>query len=240
MKVGMKIYSNQSERIPILAEFADYIEVLIIPGESIKPFLDYDIPYRVHAAHQGFGVNFADPAKEQASREAVIEAIDAAHKLNSQTIVIHPGDGPKEQALKALATLPKLACDLNLLLENLPHTLDGQNELMNFAEEAPEFLSLGFGLCLDIGHAAGAAASADRDYEEVIQEFMALDPHYFHVSNGITASTYDLHMPLMKGELDFAFFKKEILKHKDPWVTLETPYNPEENKREYHYFKEVL
>lgn len=239
MKVGMKIYSTQPERVEPLAEFADYIEVLIVPDEPFEYLRDYTIPFRIHAAHQGFGVNFADSTKAEFSKKAVAQASQAAYKLNSPTVVIHPGDGNKSEALKNLAPLPKLACDLSLLVENLPRK-PGKSELLNFASEASEYLSLGFGLCLDIGHAAGAAASKDLDYEEVIREFMALDPHYFHASNGITASTYDLHMPLMEGEFDFTFFKKEILKHKDPWVTLETPYNPEENEREYKYFKEVL
>jgi len=69
---------------------------------------------------------------------------------------------------------------------------------------------------------------------------MELNPRYFHVSNGVTKSTYDLHMPLFKGDFDLGFFKHLISTKKDAWVTLEVPYNPKENKREFTYFKEVL
>ena len=236
----MKIYSNQPERLETYAEYADYIEILIVPNTPIAPFLDLDIPYRIHAAHQGFGVNLADPTQREFNLSAIGEAIVAAEHLSSPTVVIHPGDGPKEEAISQLRELKKTDTDRNLLLENLPKKTDGQHELMNFPEEAPEFLDLGFGLCLDIGHAAGAAAADDRDYKKVLRGFMALNPHYFHVSNGVTESTYDLHMPLFEGDLDMGFFKRLILTKKDGWVTLEVPYDPAENKREFDYFKEVL
>ena len=240
MRVGMKIYSTQPEHLKSITEYADYVEILVVPGTSVEPFFDIDFPYRIHAAHQGFGVNLADSAKEQLNLNAIGEAIQAAEHLSSPTVVIHPGDGLKKEALRQLTKLKELETDRQLLLENLPKKIDGQHELMNFPEDATEFLALGYGLCLDIGHAAGAAAANDRDLKEVLDGFMKLNPHYFHVSNGVTESTYDLHMPLFKGDLDLALFKQLILTKKDAWVTLEVPYNPNENKKEFLYFKEVL
>ncbi len=239
MKIGMKIYSNQPEKVPIFSEFADFIEVLIIPGESIKPLLDFDVPYRVHAAHQGFGVNLADASVEGFSRKSILESMRVAEELNSPTVIIHPGAGDKAQALKLLEEFPSLAGDTQLLLENLPKISD-KNHLMNFAGEAQAFLDLGYGLCLDIGHAAGAAAALNKDYEQIILNFMKFNPNYFHVSNGITESTYDLHMPLRQGDFDLSFFKKQILKTLNPFITLETPFDLIENKKEFVYFKEVL
>ena len=64
MKVGMKIYSSNVEHVKAL-EFADFIEVLIMPGVDWRPLAQYDVEYKVHAAHQGFGVNLADPNKEK-------------------------------------------------------------------------------------------------------------------------------------------------------------------------------
>ena len=240
MKVGMKIYSSEPERIESISSYADYIEILVVPGVPLSPFLDFDFPYRIHAAHEGFGVNPADKSSYEANMSAIREAIAAAEHLSSPTVVIHPGNGPKEEALRQLTEVAAIETDRKLLLENLPKKLDGEHELMNFPEEAPEFLDLGFGLCLDIGHAAGAAAAEDRDYKNVLNAFMELNPHYFHVSNGVTESTYDLHMPLMEGDLDIGFFKRLILTKRDAWVTLEVPNDPERNEREFHYFKEVL
>ncbi len=72
----MKTYSSQPEQLVPLAEFADYIGIPVVPATFLKPFLDLDFPYYIHAAHPGFGANLADPAQQEHNLSAIREAID--------------------------------------------------------------------------------------------------------------------------------------------------------------------
>ena len=61
MKVGIKTYTDEVgyKYLPKIIEFVDFIEILPVPDNNYyKSFKDFDIPFRIHAPHQGFG---ADP-----------------------------------------------------------------------------------------------------------------------------------------------------------------------------------
>jgi sugar phosphate isomerase/epimerase len=233
----MKTYSTEPEHVAAW-DFADFVEVLIVPGVDVTPFTEFDVPYRVHCAHEAFKVNFANPRIEEWNLRCLSEALEAADKLNSPTVVLHPTGDLREGARDSSKELLSRVADYGILLENLPELNfeSGTRACWN-AEEMREFLSLGFGFCFDFGHAIASAAAQDIDYKPFVERFLALDPHYFHVSNGLVRSEQDLHMPLHEGEFDMVFFRDCILKSKRPEVVLETPFNAEQNLWEYELFK---
>jgi deoxyribonuclease-4 len=240
MKVGMKIYSTNHDHVRALT-FADFIEVLIVPGIDWKPLKDFDIAYKAHAPHDGFGLNLADPKKEAFNMKCVQESLSAAEGLGSPTLVLHPSgnlhEGSRQQALKMLEKISALDTDVKILLENLTSPLT-EKKLCTMPPEFHPLFQMGFGFCMDFGHLAATAAHNNLDYKKVAREFVKLDPHYFHVSNGLTRSELDMHMPLAKGDFDLRFFRDVIAEEEPASVTLETPYNPEENFNEYQAFKD--
>ena len=237
IKVGMKTYSTEPERVAAW-DFADFVEVLIVPDVDIAPLLDFDVPYRVHCAHDAFKVNFADPSCREWNLRCLTEALEAAEKLGSPTVVVHPtGDlrgGSRDTAKELLSHV----ADYHILLENLPElNMECETRACWNAEEMQGFLSFGFGFCMDFGHAIASAAAQGIDYKPFVERFLELEPHYFHVSNGLVRSEQDLHMPLDEGEFDLEFFRECILKSKQPEVVLETPFDAEQNLWEYELFK---
>lgn len=239
MQVGMKVYSENLDYVEPLS-FADFIEVLIMPGIDWTPLKQFDVKYKIHAAHHGFGVNLADPHKTKFNDKCINEALDAAHALDSPTIVLHPcGDlreGSIEQLYKQLEKHSEKNQETKILLENLPN-FPCEKRLGTIPNDFPPLLKMGYGFCFDFGHMIATCAHNQLDYEQVTQEFMKLKPHYFHVSNGLVRSDYDLHLPLTEGDFDLEFFRKTILKDEPSEVTLETPFS-RENKEEYKAFKE--
>lgn len=240
MRVGRKIYSTDVNHVEALS-FADFIEVLVVPDVDWKPLKDFDVEYKVHAAHKGFGVNLADPRKEKLNRKAIDQAVKAALDLDSETVVIHPSgdlnEGSVEQAYKLLSEFVRKYRDVKLLLENLP-LFPSDRRLCALPSDFPQFLEMGYGLCLDFGHLVAVAAHNNLDYKKLTQEFLKLKPHYFHVSNGLTRSEADLHMPLNEGDFDLEYFREVVLSEEPAEVVLETPYNPKLNYEEYKAFKE--
>lgn len=233
----MKTYSTQPEHISKW-DFADFVEVLIVPGIPIKPFLDFDVPFRVHCAHAGFGVNFSDPSKWDHNIDCLRQALEAADSLGSPTVVLHPSgdarEGSKEYALDALSRIS----DAHILLENLPElNMRGEQRICYKPSEMAEFLSLGFGLCFDFGHAIASAAALNVDYKKFCDRFIGLGANYFHVSNGLVRSEQDLHLPLLEGEFDLDYIKDRVIRTKSAEIVLETPFNPEQNIWEYEFFK---
>ncbi len=233
----MKTYSTQPEHLASW-DFADFVEVLIVPDVDIKPFLDMDFEYRVHCAHAGFGVNFSDPSKWGHNLDCVRQALEAAEALGSPTVVLHPsGDARGSSKEYAKDALSKIA-DMRILLENLPELNMGEEQRMcSTPEEMRDFLALGFGLCFDFSHAIASAAALNVDYKKFCDDFIALGTSYFHVTNGLVRSEQDLHLPLNEGEFDLGFIKDCVHKAKRPMVVLETPFNPEQNLWEYEFLK---
>ncbi len=78
----------------------------------------------------------------------------------------------------------------------------------------------GLGFCFDLGHAICYAAFAEKPWEHVVDQFLALDPSMFHVCDGRYAST-DVHLHFGGGDLDLAAIVKRM--PADARVTIETP-----------------
>jgi endonuclease IV len=126
MKVGLKIYSSDPLTYMRGREFADYMEVLAVPGQSVDRFKDYDFEYIIHAPHVLYNVNLASKKNQQPSIQATRQALDAADTLNAKIVVVHPGilHNPLEKTRESFKTLKESLLklkDKRIVLENCPY-----------------------------------------------------------------------------------------------------------------------
>lgn len=241
MKVGIKIYSDKLgyDYLPKIIEYADFIEILPLPDNDFyKKFKDFDIPFRIHAPHQGQG---ADPSDNNAVKRTIRcmkTAIEAADFFDSPTIVVHPGTykgaGSADRAIEFL----KQFNDKRFLIENLPAKSERKDELCSTADEIePIIKALWCGLCLDFGHATLTEAVTGQGYKKIISDFLKLKPKYFHMTGGSLKECID-HKELFYGDFDIEFFRRCI--PKSGIVVLETPQDAGMQKKEIRFIKEGI
>jgi endonuclease IV len=93
--IGGKLYSKNYELFEPFGKIYDFIEVLIEPDFNINALVDAvslaKKPITIHCAHQYFGFNPGNPKKFQLSKKLLDNAIVAAEKFNSLSVVVHPG-----------------------------------------------------------------------------------------------------------------------------------------------------
>ncbi|MFA5888053.1 MAG: TIM barrel protein [Candidatus Nanoarchaeia archaeon] len=239
MKVGIKTYTDEVGYKYLsesgILEFADFIEILPVPDNNYyKSFKDFDIPFRIHAPHQGFGAEPGDRKAVERTKHCIDAARKAADLFKSPTIVVHPGRyydvGSKERAIDFL----KGFNDKRFIVENLPSFSDG-DELGTTADEIKAFIEkLNCGICLDFGHATLTERRTGKNYKQIINEFLKFNPKYFHIMGGSIQEGRD-HKNLFYGDFDIEFFRSCI--PKDAWVVLETPHDAEMQKKEINFLK---
>ncbi|MDI6737478.1 MAG: TIM barrel protein [Nanoarchaeota archaeon] len=238
MKVGIKTYSDEKgyNHIPKIIDYADFIEILPLPDNDFyKQFADFDMEIRIHAPHQGQGADPADRNAVKRTMQCMKTAIGAADLFDSPTIVVHPGTytgvGSTMRAIEFL----KQFNDGRFLIENLPAECNEKGELGSTAEDmAPFVKTLGCGICLDFGHATLTEHAKAKGYKQIINEFMRLNPKYFHIMGGSIKENID-HKNLFYGDFDIGFFKECI--PRDAYVVLETPHDAGMQKREIEFIK---
>ena len=238
MKVGIKIYSDQIgyDYLPKITEYCDFIEILPLPDDnSYKRFRDFDIPFRIHAPHQGQGADPGDKAAVERTKKCMKAAIEAADFFDSPTIVVHPGTykgvGSAERAIEFLQQYK----DKRFIIENLPAECYLKGELGHLADDIKPFLDrLKCGMCFDFGHATLTEHVKAIGYKKIVEDFMKLKPKYFHMTGGSLKEFID-HKSLFYGDFDIAFFRKCL--PKDAVVVLETPHDAEMQKKEIHFVR---
>jgi endonuclease IV len=239
MKVGIKTYTDEIGYKYLsesgILEFADFIEILSLPdNELYRNFADFDIPFRIHAPHQGQGLDPGDKKAVERTMQCIDVARKAADIFNSPTIVVHPGHyhdvGSKERAIDLLKSFD----DKRVLIGNLPSFSDGE-ELGSTADEIRAFVEkLNIGICFDFGHATLTERKTGKNYKQIINEFLKFNPKYFHIMGGSIREGID-HKNLFYGDFDIEFFRSCI--PKDAVVVLETPHDVEMQKKEIHFLK---
>ncbi len=118
---GLKLWSTNTDLINeavalVGSDVFQYVELTPIPGTSAVPFRKHDIPYVVHVSTESHGVNIADPSKAAYSRERIRECILWADQLEADHLILHPGFGRPDDALRFLDGLS----DRRILVENMP------------------------------------------------------------------------------------------------------------------------
>lgn len=222
---GLKLWSNNIN----LIDYAEYlvrkktfqfIELTVIPGTDISPFLDRQIPYIIHLTPDSYGVNIADFKIRQFNHDIINYCSEWADQLNSQYIILHPGFGSLDCAINVLQEYD----DPRMIIENMPKNDICGEILVGFSPDQIKRLCQGkFGLCLDLNHAIKAAMTLKKDYHQFIEKFLALKPVMFHISDGSLNIQFDEHLNFGDGEYPLQFLISCLKKQKDTYVTLETP-----------------
>ena len=240
MEVGIKLWSRDHTALADCG-FADFIEVMPVPGVSLERFKSYDYKYAIHAPHSEFGLNLADPKLEKKNMELLSLAVKAADELNADVIVVHTGFTSDKLKIKNpvenINAFFKKFRDERFHVENLLAAEASRVYSGKTPEELTEITApFGFKFCFDFGHAIGAANTKGIDYKKLVDAFLKLKPDYFHLSGTNLDKEVDGHLSLFDGNLDISWAKKIIAKRNRP-VCLETPLNIEQRKKEVKLLK---
>ena len=176
IKFGLKLWSTNSNLLKEAKELIkrglfQYIELMPIPKTEILPFLDqlYDIPYIIHITTEKHGVNIADKNKEEYNLRTIDNCIEWADKLNAKYLILHPGFGLIDNAIKFLNKIE----DKRVLIENMPKVgLNGESMIGYTPNQIKELIGNKFGLCFDLNHAIKASISLNKDYKQFLKEFL--------------------------------------------------------------------
>ncbi len=222
---GLKLWSSNVNLIKsayelIKSNYFQYVELSPIPETSITPFQEMSIPYVIHQTPDKYGVNIADSIHYDRNYQNVKECINWANKLNAKFIIIHPGYGELNNAVKFLENFD----DPRFLIENMPKIGLHNEKMIGYnPEELQTLMGKEFGFCLDFSHAIKAAVSLKLDYKHWIINLLTLNPELFHISDGLLTNELDEHLNIGMGHYNWNFLMQCINKTKTPLVTLETP-----------------
>jgi endonuclease IV len=227
MKVGVKIWPDKAEYAYEIAEHADFMEIMARRGCDFSFLKDIDLPFVVHAEHEGIGVNYCDSANTAISEESLQFAIKLADELGSKIIIVHGGKvgGPTENQQTAVDFLKKQK-DGRIIIENLlfreqqggrtfEHpfsTFEGMRDLL---------LATSRSMCLDFSHAHITSCFTGENYIDLLQKFISMSPRHFHACGGVEGQPEDSHSHVWEGNLNIGAFKRML--PRGAWVTLETP-----------------
>ncbi len=242
MRVGFKLYSSNL-RYAKLLKFADFLEVLPLPGDKkIRGFREYSYDYAIHAAHNSFGFNPANLKNEKMNKQIISEAIEAADMLGAKRIVVHPGfTNSKEKirnGMENCLTFFEDNYDKRFHFENIIHKEEGNVFFGYTIDDTKKFLKK-MKFCLDFGHAINAALKEKQDYKKFVLRLYALKPNYFHLCGNIIRKKYlpeSSHLSIFSGNDDTSFYKELIRKAKKD-VCLETPLDIRQREKEYEFMK---
>jgi deoxyribonuclease-4 len=221
---GLKLWSTNTQLL-VQAEEAiqngsfQYVELAVIPNTDISPFLEYDLPYYIHATTDTHGVNIADPETYAFTTRQINTCIDWADKLNASTIILHPGIGSTTAAFRFLKGLH----DDRILIENMPKIgLRGEQMAGWSPKQIEVLIGNRFGFCLDLNHAIKASVSSGIPYTKMIRDFLRLDPKMFHIADGFLRDGIDQHLSIGAGDYNIQELLSYIKHSSSHIVTLET------------------
>lgn len=231
---GLKLWSTNTDLIDsaiklIDEKVFDYIELFVVPGSQISPFM-IDVPYIIHIPHCKFGVNIGDVGKKEYNLQKINESIIWADKLDAKYLILHAGAGSMRQSLDVLCNVR----DNRLLIENMPKVgLNGEKMIgYSFDQIRESIRNSDRGLCLDFGHAAKAAIGLEVDYKEFIKGLLRFEPKVFHISDGMLNGEKDEHLKIGEGEYDFWYLLRCVRKSSSKLVTIETPRTSQHSLQE--------
>lgn len=232
IRIGLKLWSPNID----LARRADelcqegwihYVELYAVPGtygNTIETWRSLKAPFMIHCPHSAHGFNLAKAELWEKNQEKFREVQRFTDALKAKVIVVHGGNnGRAQEVIRQLKALK----DERIFLENKPKL--GLNREICIAHSPEELAAIksGAGLkgfVLDFGHAIYAARASDREPFEYIQEFLQLNPRFFHLGDGDSRSQKDIHLNLGQGNFDIA--RLVSLVPQGARVSIETPMGP--------------
>lgn len=209
-RIGLKLWSvntdfylREAKRLYAERVF-DYLEIYFVPGslDTLSNWKSTGIPCVVHAPHSAHGVNLASREAEPSNMLAYEDVKRFADGLSADIVIAHGGVlGSVDEVVRQL----ELIGDSRIIIENKPYLpIDGTPRLL--AGSTPGEIGkiihgAGCGFCLDIGHAVAAANAHGVDWRGFLDEFLALGPRMFHLSDIDTTSKVDQHLHFGDGNL---------------------------------------
>jgi len=254
-KIGLKLHSTNVALIPTAIKlkkegFLDYIELYIVPDsyeKTIDAWKGLDIPYIIHAPHSYSGLNFSIKDYEVKNRYLIGEVDSFRKALKPAKIIFHPGiQGSTNETIRQILLIKKDFPELFdlAIIENKPKIgLKGEVCVGSSPEEIKRIIvETGIGFCLDIGHAIYYSSWANLQYENVIDSFLVLKPHVFHLSDGDMNSKIDLHLNLGAGNFELTTILQKI--PREACITIETNKDLAMNLKDFEldviYLKECV
>lgn len=219
MKFGLKLFPDKIDLIERYKDIFDYFEMFIKPDTDLKILKNVNVPLIIHATHETYDYNPADPKMFASTKKLLKKAIKAADMVNSKYIIVHCGYDGQE---KDMINFFKKVYDKRFLFENIS-SLDvrtGRKFLFSAPENMKRFLKeIKGNMMLDLGHAILSANVLKRDPIKFIKDFLKLKPKYYHLSGLDFDSKLDMHGNFFDVKNDYKFLK---LIPKNSMVTFET------------------
>lgn len=240
MKIGLKTY-GELETLMLFKDQVDFFEIMALdtPKEGSLDFLKkIKIPIVIHSQHAGFGINNADITKDNKNKHAITLAINLANVLNSNKIIMHPGELDNSNCtIKNSEDFTKSLGDNRILIENIPSL--NKISLCSTPEETLKFLkATGAGFCLDINHAISTALELKIDYIEFLKEFIEIKPAHYHLGGQRLNKDDRAHLCFKDSEINL----KQIISllPLDCEITLEVTTDLEKTKQDLETIKQVI
>ncbi len=248
-KYGLKLWSINKNYVKEAAKLFkssvyQFIELYAVPGSFdgyISDWQSLDIPFVIHASHYPEGMNLAKRKDKIKNINLMDEARKFADALRSNIIIVHPGtDGTKEEIVSQLSEIK----DRRIIIENKPYDslYKGLTSNGNSPEEIKYIMDkTKAGFCLDMGHAVCSANSHKIAPITYLEEFIALKPVMYHISDGDFKAKMDSHQHFGTGNFPINELIKLI--PSGSRVTIETVKDSKDNLTDFiadvDYLKEL-
>jgi deoxyribonuclease IV len=215
--IGLKIWSNNLNYIPEILRLKhlgafNYLEIYALPDTfdaTIHEWRKISSPYIVHCPHSDHGMNLADRSSMEKNKRLFASAKRFADTLKSPYLILHPGvNGTIDETISQIKELN----DKRILLENKPLIgRNGETCVGSTPDEISKAIkATGCGFCLDIGHAICSANAHKKDPIAYLEQFAALGPSLYHLSDGDINGLKDEHAHIGKGTFPFEAITKLI------------------------------
>jgi len=231
MKIGLKLWSTNEHYIPAVLDLFsqkifDYVELFIVPGSTvtIPRWKELDIPYVLHAPHSLSGFNLASKACRHTNMEFILQVYSFFYALMPDYVIFHPGfDGDLYESILQFQSFGEQYPFLyqKVVIENKPRVgLRGEVCIGASPEEISSLLAgTGRGFCLDFGHAICYSVAVNKQWKNVLDDFLMMKPLIYHLCDGFL-SAKDTHEHLGDGEFDLSYLMGLVDQNKH--ITLET------------------
>lgn len=235
MKIGLKLWSvntdyylKEANRLYAEGQY-DYIELYVVPNTlaALPMWEQLKIPYIIHHPHFAHDFNLSLKEKRERNLSIYHEVKQYADALDARYIIFHGGmNGTVEETIAQLGAIG----EERALIENKPYVtpIKGKPGVHDFCigatlEDIEKITrETGCGFCLDVGHAICSANYQKKEPYRYLQEFNALGPQMYHLSDVQDMhSIYDAHPHLGTGDLDIGRLKHELFPA-DTLISVET------------------
>ncbi len=238
-KIGLKLWSTNineylQEAIKLYHNGVfDYVELYSTPDsrQYIPYWKSCPFPFVIHCAHSMHGFNLSLPDNQARNQELFALALQYAQELAVDKIILHPGVlGTTVHTIEQLSILihtHKIDPSI-ILIENKPLITLTHDPCVGASPSAIQDICAQCytGFVLDVSHAIKYAIGAERNWRQVLMEFMQVKPAMLHICDGHMDHPLDEHLHINDGNFNFP----EILDIcQANWISIETHKDSQEN-----------